>query len=193
MTALSIAEARSRTAEASGPGPTRPRLVAVRTTVPPAATAPIRTGLPAPSAVPIQTAIPVRTAVPLRAVTAIPALAPHPSGASPRRISAAPIRLTRRGRLVLGSLIVLMAAAIVSVLSLGLASGALASNHHGSAGAGYRGMRQVVVQPGQTLWSIAAAAEPAADPRLVIAEMTQANSLGGATVYAGEQLWVPAR
>src|SRR5450755_1452008 len=187
MTALSIAEARSRTAEASGPGPTRPRLVAVRTTVPPAATAPIRTGLPAPSAVPIQ------TAVPLRAVTAIPALAPHPAGASPRRISAAPIRLTRRGRLVLGSLIVLMAAAIVSVLSLGLASGALASNHHGSAGAGYRGMRQVVVQPGQTLWSIAAAAEPAADPRLVIAEMTQANSLGGATVYAGEQLWVPAR
>jgi hypothetical protein len=92
---------------------------------------------------------------------------------------------------VLGSLGVLMVAAVVSGFSLGLASGALASNH-GSAGAGYRGMRQVVVQPGQTLWSIAAAAEPAADPRLVIAQITQINSLGGATVYAGQQLWVPA-
>ncbi|HUZ23832.1 MAG TPA: LysM peptidoglycan-binding domain-containing protein [Streptosporangiaceae bacterium] len=108
------------------------------------------------------------------------------------RRSAGPVRLTRRGRLVLGGLVVVLAAAVVCLFSLDLAGGALASSH-GSAGAGYRGMRQVVVQPGQSLWSIAVAAEPAADPRLVIQQIVEANSLAGATVYAGEQLWVPGR
>jgi hypothetical protein len=94
--------------------------------------------------------------------------------------------------MVLGGLAVVIAAAAVCMFSLSLAGGALASSH-GPAGAGYRGMRQVVVQPGQTLWSLAAAAEPAADPRLVIQQIMETNSLTGATVYAGEQLWVPGR
>jgi hypothetical protein len=52
-------------------------------------------------------------------------------------------------------------------------------------------MRQIVVQPGQTLWSIAVAAAPSADPRVVIPRIEEANSLGGSTVYPGETLWVP--
>jgi len=52
-------------------------------------------------------------------------------------------------------------------------------------------MRHVVVEPGQTLWSLAVAAEPAADPRLVIQQIMQTNALSGPTVYAGQQLWVP--
>ncbi|HEU5416869.1 MAG TPA: LysM peptidoglycan-binding domain-containing protein [Streptosporangiaceae bacterium] len=101
-----------------------------------------------------------------------------------------PVRLTRRGRVVVGGLAIAAAAAVACLLSLALASGALASSH-GPAGAGYQGMRQVVVQPGQTLWSIAATAAPSADPRVVIPQIEEANSLSGSTVYPGETLWVP--
>jgi LysM domain len=115
---------------------------------------------------------------------------------APRRPRAAPaspgpVRLTRRGRIVVGGLAIAIAATAVCLLSLSLAGGALASSS-GAARAGYQGMRHVVIEPGQTLWSIAAAADPAADPRLVIEQIIETNSLAGATVYAGEQLWVPA-
>ena len=101
-----------------------------------------------------------------------------------------PVRLTRRGRVVVGGLAIAAIAAVACLLSLALAGGAMASNH-GPAGAGYQGMRQIVVQPGQTLWSIAVAAAPSADPRVVIPRIEEANSLGGSTVYPGETLWVP--
>jgi LysM repeat protein len=52
-------------------------------------------------------------------------------------------------------------------------------------------MARVVVQPGQTLWAIAAAADPGADPRAVVAEIMQVNALSNAAVQPGEQLWVP--
>ncbi|MGA3154411.1 MAG: LysM peptidoglycan-binding domain-containing protein [Streptosporangiaceae bacterium] len=101
------------------------------------------------------------------------------------------MRLTRRGRLVAGSLVVALAAgAAMLVLLLTAPGGALASNG-GESRAGYRGMTRVLVQPGQTLWSIAAAAEPRADPRLVIQQIASANALGGSAIYPGELLWVP--
>jgi LysM domain len=109
-----------------------------------------------------------------------------------RPASPGPVRLTRRGRLVLGGLAVVVVVVVAFLVSLTLAGGALASSH-GAAGAGYQGMRRVVVEPGQTLWSIATAAQPAADPRLVIQQIDTANSLSGAVIYAGEQLWVPGR
>jgi hypothetical protein len=102
------------------------------------------------------------------------------------------VRLTRRGRIVVGALAIAAAAAVATMLSLALAGGALAANH-GPARAGYQGMRQIVVQPGQTLWSIAAAVAPAADPRVIIPQLEAANSLPGSIVYPGETLWVPAR
>jgi LysM domain len=104
--------------------------------------------------------------------------------------AARPVRLTRRGRLVVGGLAVLTAVLAAVLLSVTASGGALAANH-GPAGSGYQGMRQVVVQPGQTLWTLAAAAEPGADPRLVIPQIVSANSLAGSTIYPGEQLWVP--
>jgi hypothetical protein len=84
---------------------------------------------------------------------------------------------------------VVLATVALTVVSMSL-SGAQAANH-GRAGAGYQGMRQIVVQPGQTLWSIAVRAEPSADPRQVIAEIMAANSLTGSSVQTGELLWVP--
>jgi hypothetical protein len=104
--------------------------------------------------------------------------------------AAAPVRLTRRGRVVAGGLAVAAGVLAVFMLSLVLGGGALAANH-GAARAGYQGMRQVVVQPGQTLWSLAAAARPGQDPRIVIPEIMSANAMRASTVYPGEQLWVP--
>jgi LysM domain len=120
-------------------------------------------------------------------------LAARPAGAVTAARPASPpgpVRLTRRGRRVVWGLAGMVAALAAVLLSLAASGGALASSH-GPSGSGYQGMRQVVVEPGQTLWSLAAAADPRADPRLVIPQIVSANSLAGSTIYAGEQLWVP--
>jgi LysM repeat protein len=72
-----------------------------------------------------------------------------------------------------------------------LASGGARATNHGQARAGYQGMHQVVVQSGQTLWSIATKAEPTADPRIVIGQIMAANALQGSDISAGQLLWVP--
>lgn len=115
------------------------------------------------------------------------------AGQRQRRISGqqrAPLRLTRRGRIAAAVLAVAIATIAITVIGMALAGGAQAANH-GRAGAGYQGMHQIVVQPGETLWSIATMTEPAADPRLVIAQIMTANSLTSTVIEAGELLWVP--
>jgi hypothetical protein len=52
-------------------------------------------------------------------------------------------------------------------------------------------MLRVVVLPGQTLWSIAMKADPAADPRAVIQQIVDDNALAGTAITAGQVLWVP--
>ncbi len=123
-----------------------------------------------------------------RAGTARPRVRTTPAlgaGVSPTRL-----RLTRRGQIVVSALV--LAVVIVAVLLITLlASGGAQATSHGRSRAGYQGMHQVVVQPGQTLWSIAAAAEPASDPRTVVQEIMLANALGSPAISAGQQLWVP--
>ncbi|WP_165966823.1 LysM domain-containing protein [Actinomadura sp. 7K507] len=101
-----------------------------------------------------------------------------------------PIRLTRRGRVVL----VLFAATVTLVsLWLTVGPGALAgggeSHHAGAAPA-----RTVVVEPGDTLWGIAVDADPGADPRVVVQRILDLNSMGGdPTVRPGQELRLPSR
>lgn len=120
---------------------------------------------------------------------------PGPRGAArpgaSRPGKAGRVRLTRRGRLVLGVFAVMLAAGLVTVFWLGVAGGAQAASHRLRPGAAYRGMTQVVVRPGQTLWSIASRAEPGADPRVVIQQIIEVNALRGAVIQPGESLWVP--
>ncbi len=52
--------------------------------------------------------------------------------------------------------------------------------------------RVVVVQPGQTVWSIAEAQFPNQDPRESVDEIDRVNHLHGGLVYPGERLRVPA-
>jgi LysM domain len=101
------------------------------------------------------------------------------------------LRLTQRGRRVLAMFAMLAAIAAATLIWTSAAGGAQTSRHDGQAGSGYRGMTQIVVRPGQTLWSIAAAAEPSANPWSVVQQIVDANALSGARVQAGQLLWVP--
>ena len=96
------------------------------------------------------------------------------------------LRLTRRGRIVLAVLAVLVVCGLfVAGASAAQASGPASA--HGGPGAAER----VVVQPGDTLWSIAQSAAPNADARTLVQEILQANRLTTANITAGQRLWVP--
>jgi hypothetical protein len=107
-----------------------------------------------------------------------------------RSASRTPIRLTRRGRAVVAAIVV-TGLTIAALLVTVLASGGAQATNHGQARAGYQGMHEIVVQPGQTLWSIALAAEPTADTRIVVQEIMTANALTSSAISAGQLLWVP--
>lgn len=60
-------------------------------------------------------------------------------------------------------------------------------------GGGRTGTETITVQPGQTVWSIAAARYPDDDTRGRVGEILQLNQLGSQPIYAGERLSVPAK
>lgn len=107
--------------------------------------------------------------------------APHAQRTAP------PLRLTRRGRIV----VAVAAALLVTIISLLAAGVAQATNHGASPRAARQNLVQVVVRPGQTLWSVAESADPDQDTRVVVRQIVDLNSLSGPTVQAGQQLWVP--
>jgi LysM repeat protein len=98
-----------------------------------------------------------------------------------------PLRLTRRGRVV----VAVAAALVLAALSLVIASTAQATNHPVPARAGQQGLAQVTVHSGQSLWSVAENADPAADTRVVIQQIIELNGLAGNVVFAGQRLWIP--
>jgi hypothetical protein len=105
----------------------------------------------------------------------------------PRDTPVAPLRLTRRGRVV----VALAAALLATLVSLLLAGVAQATNDGPSPRAARENLAQVIVRPGQSLWSVAESADPDQDTRAVIQQIIDLNSLNGDTVFAGQQLWVP--
>jgi LysM domain len=176
-------------------------LVAPPAAVPPAAAPPVTLApvtlapVPAlPKAPPPLAAPPVALPVALP-VAPRPAAAPRPVAAPPRTArrtpatqpTTSPLRLTRRGRVVVAGLAVLL----VSALSLLVAGAAQATSHAAPASSAGHSLTQVTVRPGQSLWSVAESADPGADTRLVIQRILQLNALHGDTVFAGERLWVP--
>ncbi len=77
----------------------------------------------------------------------------------------------------------LAAVAAVSFLTIGFALGA-----RGGADTGYT---TVVVQPGDTLWSIASEHYPGHDVRNRVQDIEQANGLAGPGIEAGQTLKLP--
>jgi|SRR5215469_13233910 len=115
---------------------------------------------------------------------------PRPMRARMQASAPQPVRLTRRGRVVVATTVVAVIAAVALIIGLAAAGGAQATSH-GQPSGGYQGMHQIVVRPGQTLWSIASTAEPGADPRDVVQQIMTANAMSGTTISAGQLLWVP--
>lgn len=93
-----------------------------------------------------------------------------------------PLRLTRRGRIVVLAFFILMASLASAIL---LATASRAEDR----GAGPA--PTVVVQPHDTLWSIATRTSPRRDPYAAVAEIRRINDLQGYVVHAGQTLELP--
>ena len=105
--------------------------------------------------------------------------------ASPSHVTShtSSVRLTRRGRLVV------LAAALVAVLAVGLflASGSVATDEPGTP----EPTRVVLVGSGDTLWGIASDLAEDGDVRSMIDRISKLNALDSGMVVAGQQLVVP--
>ena len=119
--------------------------------------------------------------VPLR-----PVAGPRPAGARVVRPAGGGLRLTRRGRLAVAAAVVLIA--VLTLIGTVSRVGALA----GSPAVPASAPAQVVVAPGETLWSIAERVAPHTDPRTVVAEIRSLNHLSGTDVRAGQTLLLRA-
>jgi LysM domain len=111
-------------------------------------------------------------------MNAMPAVAP----------GTGPIRLTRRGRVVVATATALLIA-VVMLLVTGTAQATSSPPSPGRPGG--QNLAQVVVRPGQSLWSVAESADPDQDTRVVIQQITELNALTGDVVFPGQRLWVP--
>jgi len=101
------------------------------------------------------------------------------------------VRLTRRGRIVVATLLTALCLLLVALAWMAITARAQAADGGLPQGAVYRNLSSVVVHPGQTLWSIASQAEPSADARVVMQLIIELNALHGTRVEPGQHLWVP--
>ncbi|HZX09203.1 LysM domain-containing protein [Kribbella sp.] len=101
------------------------------------------------------------------------------------RTEPAPLRLTRRGRMLLTAVSVLVFGAAILVLGLRIA-GVLEPGPH------FTHTVPVQVAPGQTLWSIAESTNPGQDPTIVVERIADLNKLATpADVTPGQTLQIP--
>jgi LysM domain len=129
-----------------------------------------------------------RTGAPTRRATlhtASPRTSVHQIQVPPR----GKLHLTRRGRFVFVGL-PLMLLGTAALLLLGFFnSPAKAGSDAGTLG---NEASVVTVMDGQTLWSIAGEVDPERDPRDVVADIVELNTLRGSVLQPGQQLYVPA-
>ena len=180
---------------AARPLPARPVLARVAA---PAARGPQSPG-PQTSGPPTTRRDPVRPGARPARLAGVAAVRPVRGGCSPdvgaRRTPApaawaerhepVPLRLTERGRRAVASLSIAIglsiAAATVVTVQLGDADGGLE----------LAGSSTVVVQPGDTLWSIAEAVAPEEDPRAVVDAIVDLNGLRDVDLLPGAELQLP--
>jgi hypothetical protein len=86
-----------------------------------------------------------------------------------------------------------VAALLVTAMSLLAAGVAQATSHALPPHAARQNLVQVIVRPGQSLWSVAESTDPDQDTRAVIQQIIDINALSSDVVFAGQQLWVPRR
>ena len=96
--------------------------------------------------------------------------------------NAAPLRITRRGRLALTALIALPV----------LAASLLLATPGAQAGAEAGEAEVYSVLSGESMWDIAEQLAPNTDPRIVIDQLVRTNNLDSTAVHPGQQLIVPS-
>jgi hypothetical protein len=102
-----------------------------------------------------------------------------------------PVRLTRRGRVVLlTGLCLLLGVLVVAALRIPASQAADPAGPGSVSGPG-GGPPVAVVQPGDTLWSVAARHLPSRDPYGVIEEIRRLNDLSGHIIHPGQELRLP--
>jgi LysM repeat protein len=116
-----------------------------------------------------------------------------------------PLRLTRRGKAVLWGLSLLLVVLVAGQVApatqvtpqhaqaagLRPPTGASAARAVPPGAVPRSGEQVVVVRPGDTLWSIAAAHAPSLDPYGIIEEIRRRNDLPDHTIHAGQELILP--
>lgn len=103
---------------------------------------------------------------------------------APASVGAPQVRLTRRGRVT----VVLAALGVIVALMVVFGSGTAATSEAGTI----VDTATVTVQPGQTLWSIAADANPDGDIRDTVDDIVRLNALAdGQSLQMGTPLAVP--
>jgi hypothetical protein len=102
------------------------------------------------------------------------------------RRSRPPLRLTRRGRL-------LLRAALALLVGLSVAVAVLTVSRPAAAGTVAHPVvtRYHVVMPGETLWRIAADEVPGVDARDTAARIIELNQMPGSALQAGQRLALP--
>lgn len=119
------------------------------------------------------------------AVAAAPSTPPRVRRAAPRPATPArpaPIRLTRRGRVVV--VLFLSAVLLVAGWFVSRAVADAATTHRPAS-------PSVVARPGDTLWSIAVRTRPDTDPRVTVERLIDANGLGTPVIQPGQRLILP--
>lgn len=96
------------------------------------------------------------------------------------------LRLTRRGRVVIGVLVTMAVAALLAGAGMFAAAQAQASAEVSGEQFTY-----VVAEPGDSLWSLATRIAPGADPRDVIDDVMRLNQLQSVDIEAGQQIAIP--
>ena len=108
-------------------------------------------------------------------------------------------RLTRRGRIVLTTIVA--TPMVIAAVMLALGGGIAAATTPGAASGATPGAvlqtelvsyRYVSVAPVQTLWDLAEQIAPTADPRDVIVDIVELNQLQGEFLQPGQRLALPA-
>ena len=120
-------------------------------------------------------------ALPVRGASTRKTVSARPQVVRTQVRTQAPVRLTTRGRRVV---------AILALIPIVFALVVLGS-HKASADSKTATTHSIKVQPGQSLWDVAVAVAPKADPRATIWTIEQLNHMSSSTIFDGQALVVP--
>jgi LysM repeat protein len=112
-------------------------------------------------------------------------IAIYPS--TPNRARSEQVRLTPRGRF-LARIAVIASLSILLLSLLSMFTGASAGSNPSTVE-----YEQIIVAPGQTLWSIAANLEIKGDRREIVDEIMSLNNLSNPELSAGQKIYLPTR